>query len=152
MGGLTRLSWACMLPGVLEINDRFTLTETAYSFHAVRSSGPGGQHVNKVSTAVVLFFDVMNSPLPRGVKDRLLASRDHHLREDGVLVIKAQDHRSQDRNKQAALSRLGELIRRYWDAPKDRVATRRTKGSEARRLKQKHEHAEKKQLRGRVDY
>ena len=118
---------------------------------AVRSQGAGGQNVNKVSSAIHLRFDIRASSLPDDVKERLLALRDARITGDGVVVIKAQQHRSQDQNRHEALERLHALVRQAAARPKLRRATRPTRGSKRRRLESKKHRGAIKALRGRVD-
>jgi ribosome-associated protein len=118
---------------------------------AIRAQGAGGQNVNKVSSAVHLRFDVRASSLPEGVKARLLALRDHRITEDGVVVIKAQTHRSQDMNRTEALQRLAELVASVEKPPPKRRPTRPTLGSRRRRLEAKSVRSAVKAGRGKVD-
>ncbi len=124
--------------------------ETEVQINAIRAQGAGGQNVNKVSSAVHLRFDIPASSLPEDVKERLLALRDSRITQEGVLVLKAQQHRSQDLNRLDAFSRLHELVNSVARAPKTRRATKPTYGSRQRRLEGKSQRSETKTMRGRV--
>ena len=117
----------------------------------IRAQGPGGQNVNKVSTAVQLRFDIGASSLPQEIKDRLLALRDRRITKDGVVVLKAQRHRTQEQNREDALARLAALIQKAVQRPKKRTPTRPTPGSKTRRLDAKTRRGRQKRLRGKVD-
>lgn len=118
---------------------------------AIRSGGPGGQNVNKVSSAIQLRFDVRAcAALPDAVRERLLGMQDRRITADGVVVIKSQEHRSQDRNRQAAIDRLVELLQAALIKPKPRKKTRPSRGSVEKRLAEKRRRADIKKERGRV--
>ncbi len=118
---------------------------------AIRAQGAGGQNVNKVSSAIHLRFDVHASGLNDGVKERLLALRDSRITEEGIVIIKAQQHRTQEMNKADALARLDELIDSVASAPVQRRATKPSYGSKQRRLKGKAVRSEIKALRGKLE-
>nr|WP_315392032.1 alternative ribosome rescue aminoacyl-tRNA hydrolase ArfB [uncultured Duganella sp.] len=117
---------------------------------AIRAQGPGGQNVNKVSSAVHLRFNIVASSLPEHIKERLLAMRDSRITKDGVVVLKAQQSRSQEANKDDALRRLQELVDSISVLPAVRRPTKPTRGSQRRRLDGKTRDGERKQLRGKV--
>ncbi len=133
---------------MIHITDNIAIEEREIHQEFVRASGPGGQNVNKVSTAVKLRFDVRNSPsLPDDVRTRLIRMAGRRITEEGVLIIDARRFRTQERNRQDAIDRLVELIRKAAEKPKPRLKTRPSLGSKRRRLDTKRRHAEAKRMR-----
>jgi ribosome-associated protein len=128
-----------------------TLRESEVEFDAIRAQGAGGQNVNKVSNAIHLRFDIRASSLPDVVKARLLEMADRRISVDGIVVIKAQSHRSLETNREDALTRLRALIAAAAAVPRSRRATQATRGSRERRLRGKIRRGRVKAMRGRVD-
>lgn len=127
-----------------------TLPDNEVEITAIRAQGAGGQHVNKTSTAIHLRFDIRASSLPEYYKERLLAASHHLITSEGVIIIKAQEYRSQEMNREAALARLVAVIQELTVVQKNRRATRPTRASKERRLASKSQKSSVKALRGKV--
>ena len=136
---------------MLRITPTISIDENEIQLDFIRASGPGGQHVNKTATAVQLRFDARNSPsLPNDVRERLIRLAGSRVTEDGILIIAARSFRSQERNRQEAIDRLVELIRKAAEEPKLRRKTKPTRAAKQRRLDAKRRRSQAKRLRRSV--
>ncbi|MCS6286831.1 MAG: aminoacyl-tRNA hydrolase [Nitrospira sp.] len=136
---------------MLQISSHVSIPDSEIQLHAMRSQGAGGQNVNNVSTAIHLQFDITASSLPPFYKQELLKLKDHRVSQDGVITIKAQQHRTQERNREDALKRLCLLIQSVAIPRKSRRATKPTKGSQTRRIESKKKQGRLKALRGKLE-
>jgi len=132
---------------MIRITDSLAIGEDEIAWSFTRASGPGGQNVNKLSTAVELRFDVAKAALPEDLKERLRPLAGRQLTQDGVLVITAQETRSQERNREIALQKLVDLLRKAAHRPRRRIATKPTRASKTRRLESKTKRGQTKKLR-----
>lgn len=137
---------------MLKISNKVMIFDHEIEWSFTHAHGPGGQHVNKTASAVQIHFDINKSSLPDFYKQRLLALHDHRITKNGVIVIKAQTHRSQHQNKEEALHRLKEMIQQAMVEKKKRRPTKPTRASQKRRMDSKTKRGHVKKMRGRVEY
>ncbi|UNK04469.1 alternative ribosome rescue aminoacyl-tRNA hydrolase ArfB [Psychrobacter raelei] len=137
---------------MIVINKHIHLTDKEVELHPMRAQGAGGQNVNKVSSAIHLRFDIAASSLSDAVKQRLLDSKDSRISKEGVLIIKAQQHRTQERNKLDAIERLKDFIKKGTEVSKTRTPTKPSRSAKRKRTDSKVQRGRTKALRGKVDF
>lgn len=135
---------------MLKLTNTLTIPTEELQLSAIRSQGAGGQNVNKVSSAIHLRFDIAASSLPEFYKFRLLHLNDQRINKEGVIVIKAQQYRTQEKNREDALNRLGQLIKSATTITKNRRPTKPSKSSQRKRMDKKNQRGKTKNLRGKV--